>query len=338
MRNHVLVATLWAAVPAAAAPSISPEGAYLHLNKVVAKLERGSLVTGIWVNSLDLSSAIGLVEANGYPGAEESLARPMIDFVVIDLEHQPYDIPRLRAFLIGLASKREVAAKGNLQPNLVPLVRVPPDGDQPLRASVKQVLDVGAFGVVVPHVRSAADARRVVSACRYVQREGDPQPRPEGERGASPIIAAYAWGLSLEDYAARADVWPLDPKGDLLAIIMIEDPEGVRSIDEILAVPGIGAVIFGPYDYSFSSGRYGDSGHMDVLAAWGKLKAACDRSGVPLVGFADRTNVLERVRQGYRMLLIGSDVDHTGGPGKVLDILRRAGEAESGTAAKPLRP
>jgi len=331
MRSHVFIAALWSAIPAsAAAPSISFEGTYLHLNKVVAKLERGMLVTGIWVNSLDLSNAIGLVEANGYPGAEESLVKPMIDFVLIDLEHQPYDIPRLRAFLLGLTSKREVLAKGNLQPNLIPLVRIPPDGDQPLRATVKQVLDAGAFGVVVPHVRAAEDARRVVSACRYVQREGDPQPKPEGERGASPIIAAYHWGLSIDEYTARADVWPLDPKGDLLALIMIEDPEGVRNADEILAVPGIGAVIFGPYDYSFSSGRYGDSRHGEVLAAWGKIKSACERSGVPLVGFADPTNVLDRMRQGYRMLLIGSDVDHSGGHGKVLDTLRKAKLSEPG--------
>jgi 4-hydroxy-2-oxoheptanedioate aldolase len=303
----------------------APPSTALHLNKVIAKLERKELVTGIWVSSLDPSNALGLVRSNGFPSAEKALAEPMIDFILIDMEHTPFDVARLRSFLLGLSSKREVMVKGNLQPNLIPLVRIPPDGDQPLHAAVKQVLDVGVFGVVVPHVCTATQARRIVHACRYAQPTGDPHPQPAGKRGASPILAAYLWGLTLEEYAARADVWPLDPRGDLLAVVMIEDPEGVQNIDAILSVPGIGACIFGPYDYSFSSGHYGDTTHRDVLAAGATVKAACDRHGIPLIGFADPKTIHDRLRENYRMLLIGSDMDYTGGHGTVLDILRQEG-------------
>jgi len=182
------------------------------------------------------------------------------------------------------------------------------------------------FGVVVPHVKSREEARKIVAACRYPPKKNDPQPYPRGTRGASPWIAAHIWGLTMEEYVERADVWPLDPRGELLCIIMIEDPEAVENIDEILSVPGISAVIFGPYDYSFGSGNYGNSRAEEVLAAEKKVKAACDRHGVPLIGFANPENFREKVKAGYPMLLLGSDLELPLGPGKILEVLRGKGK------------
>ena len=60
--------------------SQQPDG---HLNKVVSKLEKGKLVTGIWVQSLSLSNAMSIIEYNGFPSQEEALTKPMIDFVLM---------------------------------------------------------------------------------------------------------------------------------------------------------------------------------------------------------------------------------------------------------------
>lgn len=301
----------------------SQETAYTHLNKIIAKLERDVLVTGIWVRVLHPSNAISLVELNEFPNSEESLTRPMVDFILIEMEHEPFDVRELRNFLLALNSKREVLIKGNLQPNIATLVRIPADADQPVHAMVKQVLDIGAHGVVVPHVRSAREAEKIVKACRYVQPKGSKIVEPGGTRGASPQVCAYLWGLTMKEYVQRADVWPLNPKGDLLAVIMIEDEEGVRNIDEILSVKGIGAVIFGPYDYSFSCGRYGKSDHPDVIKAWNKVKRACDRFNVPLIGFANPQNINDRLKEDYKMLLIGVDTAHDGSIEAVLDVIRK---------------
>jgi 4-hydroxy-2-oxoheptanedioate aldolase len=295
---------------------------YVHLNKVIAKLENGKLVTGIWVQSLSPSNAMSIIEYNGFPSQQEALNKPMIDFVLIEMEHAPYDITKLRTFLLALNSKREVIAKGNLQPSLAAFARLPVEGGDPVHALIKQALDMGVHGLVVPHVRTAEQALKIVKACRYVQREGSPYKDPQGDRGASPQIAAYLWGLSLEEYTGRADVWPLNPHGDIMVIIMIEDKEGVNNIEEILKVPGIGAVIFGPYDYSFSSGNFGNTKAASVTEALNKVKKSCDGVGMPFVGFADPENITEMLKEGYKMLLIGSDVDKSGGASRVLDHLR----------------
>ena len=155
---------------------------YGHLNKVIAKLENGKLVTGIWVQSLSPSNAMSIIEYNGFPSQQEALNKPMIDFVLIEMEHAPYDITKLRTFLLALNSKREVIAKGNLQPSLAALVRLPVEGGDPVHALVKQALDMGVHGLVVPHVRTPEEALRIVKACRYVQHETSPYKDPQGDR------------------------------------------------------------------------------------------------------------------------------------------------------------
>jgi len=296
---------------------------YVHLNKIIARLERQQIVAGTWVSALHPSNAIGLIELNGYPTAEEALTKPMLDFILIDMEHQPFDVTALRNFLLALNSKREVFIKGNLQPNLATLVRIPGEGNQPVGAMIKQVLDIGVHGVVVPHVRTAAEAKKIVQACRYPRPADSPLAEPAGLRGASPWLCSYLWGLTLPEYVERADVWPLNPKGDLLVIIMIEDEPGVANIEEILAVKGIGAVIFGPYDYSFGCGHPGQTEHPVVVNALNRLKAACDQNNIPLIGFATPENVNAKLAENYQMLLFGHDVRDDGVIQKVLEALQK---------------
>ncbi|MHC4211944.1 MAG: HpcH/HpaI aldolase family protein [Planctomycetota bacterium] len=296
---------------------------YLHMNKVIDKLERNLLVTGIWVNCLHPSSAISLTRTNKYPSYEESLTTPMIDFALIDMEHEPFDTSELRDFLLAMNSRREVITKGNLQPNVSVLVRVPCDADGSFEWMVKQALDCGAHGVIVPHVRNAAQARRVVSACRYPQATGCPIPEPKGIRGGGPKLCSYLWGMSVKDYVKRADVWPLNPKGDILAIVMIEDVEGLKNIEEILSVPGIGAVFFGPYDFSLSCGVAGNKRHPKVLEAEKTVKKACDKHNVPMIAFANAGNMQRRIEEKQRILMIGGDYDLDSRISGSLDYLRK---------------
>ncbi|NIA31579.1 MAG: hypothetical protein GWP06_16935 [Actinobacteria bacterium] len=295
----------------------------IHLNKVIDKLEHHQIVIGTWVSALHPSNAIGLVESNGYPDYKTSISQPMLDFILIDMEHQPYDISVLRNFLLALNSKRDVVTKGNLQPNIATFVRLPTEGNEPVHALIKQVLDVGVHGIVIPHVQKAAEAERIVRACRYRRPKDSPIYQPKGTRGASPWLAAYLWGLTLPEYVDHADVWPLNANGDLMVVIMIEDLEGVENVDEILRVKGIGAVIFGPYDYSFACGHPGETAHPDVVKAQTVVKKACDKAGVPLIGFANPDNVKKMVRNNYRMFLVGHDVRPDGRLQKVLDVLKK---------------
>jgi len=284
----------------------------IHLNKIVAKLTQDEVVIGTWMSSMSFFSAMGLVDSNGDHDAESSIRTPMIDFVLIDMEHQPFDVETLTIVLMAFHSKREVVNKGNLQPNISPIVRIPSDAGGPIEPYIKQALDAGAFGVAVPHCRNAQEAERVIRACRYPQPKGDPNPEPLGRRGASPWPCSYLWGVSMEEYVKHADVWPLDPQGDILAMIMIEDIEGKDNIDEILAVPGIGAVIFGPYDYSFSCGVPGQVTAEPVLKAKQIVADACKRHHIPFVAFATPDNTQQLIADGFQILLSDSDIRPSG--------------------------
>lgn len=285
---------------------------YLHFNKIIARLEKKQIVCGAWVSALHPTIAMQLVELNGYPSQAESMSKPMLDFILVDYEHRAYDISELRDFLLTLNSKREIASKGNLQPNIAVIVRLPCEASEPVHAYIKQALDVGAHGVVIPNVQTAEQAQKVIEACRFPQPEGSPFMEPAGTRGVAPWVAAYQWGLTRQEYVERADVWPLNPKGDILAMIMIESKAGVTNIEEILKVKGLGAVIFGPTDYSFDIGYPMKTNHPEVLAALKKVKDACDQANIPLVSLAYDNDMQQVLKDKYKILLISHDIGNDG--------------------------
>ena len=90
------------------------------------------------------------------------------------------------------------------------------------------------YGIIFPHVSTVDEARNAVSACRYPRLPGAPLYDPPGIRGDAPTRAARYWGLSQPDYYARADVWPLAPKGEILAIIQCEDVKAIENLPKIL--------------------------------------------------------------------------------------------------------
>ena len=306
--------------------------AFKHLNKVIDKLERGLLVTGLYVNSLDPTNAVGLVNSNGWQAGDEVYTKPAIDFLFIEQEYEPFEMEKLRNFLLALNSKREVFLKGNLQPNLIPIVNLPTTGFDEFHTVIKQVLDLGVFGVWLSRVQNASEAKKFVQACRYAQAAGSPIYEPRGTRSFFPFWASYLWGLTQEEYLQRADPWPLNPHGELMLVLHIEDKEGVENIDSILDVPGFAGVTFGPLDYSFTIGRPADKHHPQVTEAERKVKDSCKRHGIHFIEWVDETDVKQRLDEGYKILVIGSDTNNdfyggtrygNRGAGKVLDYLRQ---------------
>lgn len=166
------------------------------------------------------------------------------------IEHNPFALDGLEK---GLADLRPA---GSTRPRLTPVVRIEYEGDQDFKHAVKQYLDVGVMGIVVPQVRRAEEARKLVSAMRYPpQKVLTKVPRePVGVRGVAAGRAGAYWGLTPDEYATKADVWPLNPEGELLAIVMIEHIDAVRNIREILSVPGLGAILIGQSDLVISMG------------------------------------------------------------------------------------
>ena len=218
---------------------------------------------------------VGVFVKTPAPQVIEILGAAGFDFVVIDAEHAPFD--RTSTDLAILAAR---AAK------VEAIVRTPSCDPTVLSAP----LDDGAAGILAPHVDSAKTARQVVAACRYSHGRGYSNSPRGGGYGARPL-----W-----DHIAHAD--------DAAAVIaMIEDPEAVKDIDEILAVDGIDAVFVGRADLTLAMGdRTADSRHANAAAR--AVLSAARRAGKPAcihVGAAAEAGVW--LDAGATAIIISSD-------------------------------
>jgi 4-hydroxy-2-oxoheptanedioate aldolase len=107
----------------------------------------------------------------------------------------------------------------------------------------------------VPQVENAQQALKVIQSMRYPQLKTSKYQNPPGRRGCG-CSGGAGWGLqNPADYVARADLWPLNPDGELIAFPMIETPDGVKNINAILDVPGVGGVLIGPTDLTMNYGE-----------------------------------------------------------------------------------
>jgi 4-hydroxy-2-oxoheptanedioate aldolase len=141
---------------------------------------------------------------------------------------------------MGMSDKGLVLRKGNLQPNVALFARFPPEADES-QWVVKQALDIGLHGVIFNGVDTREQAEFAVTTMRYPQLKGSKYPKPNSIRGAAPGNAPWICGVSGDEYERRDDLWPLNPEGDLLATMMIESVEGLKSLDAIASRPGAGA-------------------------------------------------------------------------------------------------
>lgn len=276
----------------------------VRLNRMIELWEQGQPAFGSMARFRDADGGV-------YYAASQQ------DFVVFDLEHGPADFTQLRGFLQFMLDRGAVLKKGNLQPGVVPLVRIPSNGSERSQWLIKQVLDLGAYGLMAPHVKAPDDARALVANSRYPQRRGAPDGDPAGERGVSPTNAARYWGLPAPEYMERADTWPLDPRGEVAVIAMIESREAVDNIRSIIAeAKGLAAVFIGPYDLSTSLGYPGQIDHPETEQAIQEVLAVTRELNVPCGILVTRSNIEKRLKEGFKYLLVG------GTPGEVEETIR----------------
>ncbi len=234
-----------------------------------------------------------------------TLATTKYDAVVFEMEHNPWDPLALRDAMQYLLNRAQIVRGGTCAPAVAPFVRIPPNGAEMAQFQAKQALDLGVYGIVCPHISSVAEAYNAVAACRYPRLKSHERYEPAGIRGDGPTAAVRYWGLTQAEYYERAGVWPLDPGGELLVIIQIEDTHAIEELPEILRrVPGIGAVLLGEGDLSQELGYPRQYEHPVVLEWLGRAVRACRDAGVP-VGHphVDRSNVQRVLDEGYRLLM-----------------------------------
>ncbi len=231
--------------------------------------------------------------------------RPAIanqDWRFVDMEHSPFSAAGIvEAFAEADQDRDE---QGRMR--LTPMVRIPQEGDEDFKWAVKQVLDLGGLGVIVPHVDTGAEAVRLVQAARYPPMRDDAQPEPRGERGWGPGRATRLWGVDTAEYHARADVWPLDPDGELFVVAMVESAEAVANIQDILAAP-VSAIMVVPGDMSIDLGlgpAPGPENHPEVDAMYDKVLEACKAQDRVICGCGDgAVRLQQRIDEGWQFIL-----------------------------------
>ncbi len=235
---------------------------------------------------------VGTIVSLGTPDIADLLARAGFDWLFLDTEHSPLE---------AAAAQRLVQAAAPC-PCVVRVAALD-------EVSIKKALDIGAAGVIVPQVNSAADARRAVDWCKYP---------PVGTRGVG-VARAHGYGLEFADYVARAN-------DESVVIVQAEHVDAVDNIETIAAVEGIDAVFIGPYDLSASMGLMGEVGDARVTGAIERVRQGATAAGKRLGMFGLDAPALEAyVQQGYSLIAVGIDALTLGQAARAMLAEVRAG-------------
>ena len=220
--------------------------------------------------------ALGVSITIADPFVAEVIGGAGFDFVLIDTEHSPITLDQLQMLLIALRTSASTV-----------FVR-PAANDATL---IKQILDLGAEGLVVPEVDDAASCADAVAAARYP---------PLGRRGFGPRRAARLEG-GRSAYIARAD-------DEVAVFVMVESADAVANIDAVLRTPGLDGIMVGPADLAVTMGHLNDFSHPDVAARIADVRAACQRNSVPFGIFAATEQAARRwAADGASFMTIGAD-------------------------------
>jgi 2-keto-3-deoxy-L-rhamnonate aldolase RhmA len=185
------------------------------------------------------------------PPVVEMLGYAGVDSIFLDGEHGPF----------GPLEAEEMIRAADLVDKPV-LVRVPVN-EEPV---ILRFLDVGASGIIAPHVTTREDAERAVRAVKYA---------PEGRRSlAGGRASAYGTRESTIEYVRRAN-------RETVVVGLFEDVGGLPNLPGILGVPGLDALIIGPNDLAGSMGYAGDPGRPDVQRVVDQIIAECRRANIP---------------------------------------------------------
>jgi 4-hydroxy-2-oxoheptanedioate aldolase len=236
-------------------------------------------------------------------------AQTWADYISYDMEHAPFDVKGLADYMRGLA-KGGPTKSGHRTPAVI--VNVPVNGtdEATIRANAwmfHQVLATGVHGILLCHADSPGAVRAFVEAVRLpTHQQGVNKGISEGRRGVHGApTAARIWGVSTEEYLEKADVWPLNPDGEILLGLKLEDKYALANAEENVKVPGIAFAEWGPGDMALSlgvrgGGGGGGRGSMPAVLqqARAKVLAATKASKIFFLNTVTADNVVDMIKEG----------------------------------------
>ena len=247
---------------------------HMRQNHTLQKIRSKQTAAGLWLQTHHFHTA-RIIAAQG-----------LFDWLLVDMEHTPVDLSTTSQIMAAIA---DVSAG-----SCTPLVRVAAGTmDQ-----IKQALDAGAQGVVVPMIETAEDAARAVDYARYP---------PDGIRGGGGLTPQYGFGTPNHvEYLAKANQ-------EIMLAVQVETGKAVENIESILAVEGIDMVFLGPFDLHISLGLPPSlwSDAPEFQEATHQVIRACQARDIPLGTLAPNAAAASaRVQDGFTFIGIGTDLIH----------------------------
>ena len=222
------------------------------------------------------------------PEIAELLSQAGFDWLFVDMEHTSLDVKDVQRILQAVGKEFPC------------LVRIPVMDE----AWIKKVLEAGPAGILVPHVNTPEDARKILTWSKYP---------PEGTRSAG-ISRAQDYGLNLKDYMIKANQ-------TLVVLPQVEHIEAVKNLVSFVEIPGLSALFVGPYDLSGSIGKLGDVCDPEVQGLVRDVHAICSKAGITTGIFGvDAEAVKPYIDIGYSLIAVGTDTSYLAN--SVQDTLR----------------
>ncbi|WNX84231.1 aldolase/citrate lyase family protein [Agathobaculum sp. NTUH-O15-33] len=233
-------------------------------NPVKQLLKENKKVLGAW---LQMAS----------PYAAEIFAKAGVDVLMVDMEHAPND---------PLTLLEQLRAMGRF--DAVPFARAPWND----LVTIKRMLDVGLYGLLIPYVNTKQEAENAVRACKYP---------PQGMRGIAPSPRAGGFGMNAQNYLAHAN-------DEIVVMTAVETGAAVENLDEILEVDGLDGIFIGPMDLATSMGHFCDPSAPEVQQAIRTIEQKVFASGkflATVAGSFDKAKDL--YDKGYSMVVAFAD-------------------------------
>lgn len=284
-------------------------------NRVIELLEQKEKVFGLYAPSNRRGGPPGAARPAATPAtapkspaelAREAAAYTRSDFVFDGSMEGDFAtaFPTFVEFAKGLAAAGVVVKGPHVRLTHPMIVKAPEIAPDPVAAAanIARQLNQGVSGVMLVSVETAEEARQGIAAMRFKSKGGT---RPDGDVGMAPAV----WGLSEAEYRAKADLWPLNPDGELINWTIVESKKGLENLREIAAVPGIGVLWPGAGTLRGVFSTTGADGKRVLdQAAWEQaiqqVLAACRANRIACGFPASEADIATRMAQGFSVFVM----------------------------------
>ena len=271
-------------------------------NKMIHVLEQDEIVIFTTAEELDYQSGV-------------EMSKTWADAILVDFEHDPFDTIGLKSFMKGI-SDGFITNNLDFMPSVIttlPSNCMTPEEVLYNSWQVRHVLGVGVHGVLHTHARTPEAVKTFISTTRYpFNNLGLNQGLNEGLRGSGgQDFASKIWQMNTDEYLSKADPWPLNPDGELILGLKIEDKFCLEMAPEITKIPGIAFAEWGPGDMGMSFG-FPDSHdppypkEMDM--ARDLIKLECDKNGMAFYSSWRDPSMSEKDQIKYAIQVVGARI------------------------------